>query len=244
METQANVAAKMSQASISFDKRKILDDINIELKFGSILGLIGPSGAGKSTTIKCLLGMEKLDQGTAEIFGTTMPNRQILGRVGYMGQSDALYEDLSAKENLEFFGNLMGITGNDLNQAITKNIQLVNLSEFLNQPVKTYSGGMKRRLSLAITLLSNPDLIVLDEPTVGIDPSLRVTIWEQLRTLATQEKAVIVTTHVMDEAEKCDYVGLIIDGQLFALGTPSELKKKFNAESIEEVFLKAEVSAK
>ncbi|WP_429974462.1 ABC transporter ATP-binding protein [Enterococcus sp. AZ163] len=234
----------MTQASISFNQRKILDNVNIKLDSGCILGLIGPSGAGKSTTIKCLMGMEKLDQGTAEIFGTTMPNRQILGRIGYMGQSDALYEDLTAKENLVFFGNLMGLKKKELDQAIDTNINLVNLTQFINQPVKTYSGGMKRRLSLAITLLANPDLIVLDEPTVGIDPSLRVTIWEQLQTLAAMEKAIIVTTHVMDEAEKCDYVGLIIEGQLFALGTPNELKKKFDADSIEEVFLKAEVNAK
>lgn len=225
MGKNTQIAAKMTQASISFNQRKILDNVNIKLDSGCILGLIGPSGAGKSTTIKCLMGMEKLDQGTAEIFGTTMPNRQILGRIGYMGQSDALYEDLTAKENLVFFGNLMGLKKKELDQAIDTNINLVNLTQFINQPVKTYSGGMKRRLSLAITLLANPDLIVLDEPTVGIDPSLRVTIWEQLQTLAAMEKAIIVTTHVMDEAEKCDYVGLIIEGQLFALGTPNELKK-------------------
>ncbi|PAB00778.1 ABC transporter ATP-binding protein [Enterococcus canintestini] len=236
--------AKIENASISFDKRKVLNDVNITIDAGTILGLIGPSGAGKTTTIKCLLGMEKLDQGTAEIFGHIMPNRKVLGQVGYMGQSDALYEDLSARENLIFFGNLMGLTGSDLEKAITENMALVNLTEFIDKPVKTFSGGMKRRLSLATTLLANPDLIVLDEPTVGIDPSLRVTIWEQLRTLADDNKAIIVTTHVMDEAEKCDYVGLIIEGKLFALGTPAELKQKFNASSIEEVFLKAEVSAK
>lgn len=236
--------AKIENASISFDKRKVLNDVNITIDAGTILGLIGPSGAGKTTTIKCLLGMEKLDQGTAEIFGHIMPNRKVLGEVGYMGQSDALYEDLSARENLIFFGNLMGLTGSDLEKAITENMALVNLAEFIDKPVKTFSGGMKRRLSLATTLLANPDLIVLDEPTVGIDPSLRVTIWEQLRTLADDNKAIIVTTHVMDEAEKCDYVGLIIEGKLFALGTPADLKQKFNASSIEEVFLKAEVSAK
>lgn len=172
-----------------------------------------------------------------------MPNRKILGHVGYMGQSDALYNELTAKENLIFFGQLMGMEKDKLKQAIDKNISLVNLTDFLNQTVKTYSGGMKRRLSLATTLLSNPDLIVLDEPTVGIDPSLRVAIWDQLRSLADQNKAIVVTTHVMDEAEKCDYVGLIIDGKLFAFGTPTELKQKFEADSIEEVFLKAEVES-
>lgn len=238
------VIATMSSATKSFDKQKVLDNINLQLQAGKIVGIIGPSGAGKSTAIRCLMGMEKLDQGSADIFDTKMPNRKILKRIGYMGQNDALYDDLSGKENLVFFGSLMGLTGTALDRAIEKNMQLVDLLDFLNKPVKTYSGGMKRRLSLAITLLSNPDLLVLDEPTVGIDPSLRVAIWEQLRELANNNKGIIMTTHVMDEAEKCDYVGLIIEGKLFAFGSPKELEEQFKVTSIEEVFLKAEVNAK
>ena len=238
------VIATMSSATKSFDKQKVLDNINLELQAGKIVGIIGPSGAGKSTAIRCLMGMEKLDQGSADIFDTKMPNRKILKRIGYMGQNDALYDNLSGKENLVFFGSLMGLTGTALDRAIEKNMQLVDLLDFLNKPVKTYSGGMKRRLSLAITLLSNPDLLVLDEPTVGIDPSLRVAIWEQLRELANNNKGIIMTTHVMDEAEKCDYVGLIIEGKLFAFGSPKELEEQFKVTSIEEVFLKAEVNAK
>jgi ABC-2 type transport system ATP-binding protein len=242
--TMEKIIVKISNASKSFDKQKVLDNINIELKSGTILGLIGPSGAGKSTTIKCLIGMEKLDQGSVEVFNTKMPNRKILERIGYMGQSDALYNDLTGKENLIFFGNLMGLTSKTLIDSIDKNIRLVNLFGFLDKPVKTYSGGMKRRLSLAITLLANPDLMILDEPTIGIDPNLRVKIWKQLRELANNQKGIIVTTHVMDEAEKCDYVGLIIQGKLIAFGTPKELKEQFKVSSIEEVFLKAEVSIK
>lgn len=238
------VIATMSSATKSFDKQKVLDNINLELQAGKIVGIIGPSGAGKSTAIRCLMGMEKLDQGSADIFDTKMPNRKILKRIGYMGQNDALYDELSGKENLVFFGSLMGLTGTALDRAIEKNMQLVDLLDFLNKPVKTYSGGMKRRLSLAITLLSSPDLLVLDEPTVGIDPSLRVAIWKQLRELANNNKGIIVTTHVMDEAEKCDYVGLIIEGKLFAFGSPKELEEQFKVTSIEEVFLKAEVNAK
>ncbi|WP_287037262.1 ABC transporter ATP-binding protein [Enterococcus gallinarum] len=238
------VIATMSSATKSFDKQKVLDNINLELQAGKIVGIIGPSGAGKSTAIRCLMGMEKLDQGSADIFDTKMPNRKILKRIGYMGQNNALYDNLSGKENLVFFGSLMGLTGTALDRAIEKNMQLVDLLDFLNKPVKTYSGGMKRRLSLAITLLSNPDLLVLDEPTVGIDPSLRVAIWEQLRELANNNKGIIMTTHVMDEAEKCDYVGLIIEGKLFAFGSPKELEEQFKVTSIEEVFLKAEVNAK
>ena len=138
----------------------------------------------------------------------------------------------------------MGVEEETLHRAIETYMELVNLNAFIDQAVSTYSGGMKRRLSLAITLLSNPDLLILDEPTVGIDPSLRVDIWNQLRSLAENQKAIVVTTHVMDEAEKCDLVGLIIEGRLLAMGTPSELKRRFQAASIEEVFLKAEVAAK
>lgn len=235
--------ASISHAYKSFGKREILKDVSLELKAGTILGLIGPSGAGKTTTIKCLMGMEKLDKGTAEVFRTPMPNRKILQKLGYMGQSEALYDNLSAKENLTFFGNLMGMTGNQLSHSIEEKMALVNLGDFTNQLVSTYSGGMKRRLSLAMTLLSDPDFIILDEPTVGIDPSLRVAIWHQLRELANNNKAIIVTTHVMDEAEKCDQVGLIIEGKLFAIGSPTELKQAFGVSTIEEVFLKAEVTA-
>lgn len=238
--TTDKIAARITAAYKSFDQREILKDVNLQIKAGKIVGLIGPSGAGKSTTIKCLLGMEKLDQGEATVFQTKMPNRKILSRIGYMGQSNALYDELTAKENLLFFGQLTGMPKEKLTQAIERTMTLVNLNEFMDQLVGTYSGGMKRRLSLAITLLANPDLIVLDEPTVGIDPSLRAAIWNQLRLLAESEKTIIVTTHVMDEAEKCDAVGLIIAGKIFAFGSPTELKQKFEVDSIEEVFLKAE----
>lgn len=239
-----SVIASLSHAYKSFAKHEVLKDINLEIHSGGIVGLIGPSGAGKSTTIKCLMGMEKLDSGETAVFHKKMPNRKVLKQIGYMGQSDALYNELTAKENLIFFGNLMGLTGDVLEKAIEKNMKLVDLLDVLDQPVKTFSGGMKRRLSLAITLLADPDLLILDEPTVGIDPKLRVDIWDQLRSLARENKGIIVTTHVMDEAEKCDQVGLIVDGRLFAFGTPEELKDKFSAQSIEEVFLKAEVSSK
>lgn len=232
--------AELVSANKTYDKIQVLKNVNMTLEAGKILGLIGPSGAGKTTTIKCLMGMEKLDSGSARVFATDMPNRKILGKIGYMGQSDALYENLTAHENLTFYGNLMGISGKKLSDAIATSMALVHLTKFLDKPVSTFSGGMKRRLSLALTLFSNPELIILDEPTVGIDPSLRVEIWDRLRELAKEGKGIIVTTHVMDEAEKCDYVGLIIEGEVFALDTPGNLKKQFNVPTIEDVFLKAE----
>ncbi|MBO3061988.1 ABC transporter ATP-binding protein [Mammaliicoccus fleurettii] len=234
------VVAKLENATKYYDKVAVLNNINIELNSGTILGLIGPSGSGKTTTIKCLMGMESLESGHATVFNKDIPNRKVLNRIGYMGQSDALYENLSARENLVFFGNLMGLKGEKLEQEMVTNMKLVNLDQDMDKIVSTFSGGMKRRLSLAITLISNPDLIILDEPTVGIDPSLRRDIWKQLNSLTNKGKSVIVTTHVMSEAERCDYIGLIIEGKLFEIGTPQALKDKFNVNTIEEVFLQAE----
>lgn len=157
----------------SFGNRAILHDINLAVNRGEIVGLIGPSGSGKTTTIKTMLGMEKATSGTTLVSGQQMPNRQILGQIGYMAQSDALYESLSARENLEFFGEMKGVTGKKLKQEIAHVSQVVDLTSDLNQRVSGYSGGMKRRLSLAIALLGQPELLILDEPTVGIDPALR-----------------------------------------------------------------------
>jgi len=187
----------------SFGRQMVLDHVGFDLKPGEIIGLIGPSGAGKSTMIKTMLGMEKADSGIALVLDHTMPNRHILGDIGYMAQSDALYEALS-------------------------------------ETVSGYSGGMKRRLSLAVALLGNPQLLILDEPTVGIDPSLRKKIWKELFALRDNGVGILVTTHVMDEAELTDKVGLLLGGKIIAFDTPQHLKDSYQVSSIEEVFLKAE----
>jgi len=207
----------------SFDQQIVLNHVSFELQLGEIIGLIGPSGAGKSTMIKTTLGMEKADGGLALVLNHTMPNRHILGDIGYMAQSDALYESLSGQENLEFFGQLKGL-----------------LTDYLNKAVSGYSGGMKRRLSLAIALLGNPQLLILDEPTVGIDPSLRKKIWKELFALRDNGVGILVTTHVMNEAELTDKVGLLLGGKIIAFDTPQHLKESYQVSSIEEVFLKAE----
>ena len=217
-----------------------LRDINVSINPGEFVYIVGPSGAGKSTMIKTMLGMEKADSGIALVLDHTMPNRHILADIGYMAQSDALYEALSGQENLEFFGQLKGLSKNVLKDEIAHVAQVVDLTDHLNKAVSGYSGGMKRRLSLAIALLGNPQLLILDEPTVGIDPSLRKKIWKELITLRDKGVGILVTTHVMDEAELTDKVGLLLGGNIIAFDTPSKLKESYGVSSIEEVFLKAE----
>lgn len=187
-----------------------------------------------------MLGMEKVDSGETLVLGTQMPNRQILSQIGYMAQSDELYKTLSAKENLQFFGKMKGVSGTELEQEIAYTANVVELTADLNKRVANYSGGMKRRLSLAIALLGQPELLVLDEPTVGIDPSLRRKIWHELKLIRDQGRSVLITTHVMDEAELTDRVALLLNGKIIAFAEPKKLEEQYQVDSIEDVFLKAE----
>ncbi|MCL2114027.1 ABC transporter ATP-binding protein [Lactococcus protaetiae] len=232
-------AVSVKNLTVKFDKIPVLNQLSLELKKGEIVGLIGPSGAGKSTFINALLGMVKPNVGEIKIFGKEIPNRQIMAKIGFMAQSDALFTELTGRQNLEFFGSLQGIAKKDLAEKMIKSAQIVNLTADLDKRISGYSGGMKRRLSLAIALTADAPLILLDEPTVGIDPELRRDIWDELREQAAKGKAILVTTHVMDEAERCNQVLLLRDGKFVAQGTPVELKTQYDATSIEEVFIKA-----
>ena len=226
----------------AFGTQTVLDGVSLTLSKGEILGLIGPSGAGKSTLIKTMLGMEKSDSGQALVLDKQMPNRHVLGGIGYMAQSDALYESLTGLENLEFFGQMKGLMHKDLAQAIAHVVKVVDLQDSLKIYVSAYSGGMKRRLSLAIALLGNPELLVLDEPTVGIDPALRREVWKELRTIRDQGRSIIITTHVMDEAELTNRVALLLAGKIIACDKLQKLKESYGVDSIEDVFLEAEAS--
>lgn len=184
----------------SFGNQIVLNNINLQVQPGKIVGLIGPSGAGKTTLVKIIMGMDAPDSGTVTVLGKSMPNRQNLAHIGFMAQSDALYELLTGRENLTFFAKLFKIATKEIPARIEYAAGTVNLLEFLDRPVSNYSGGMQRRLSLALTLLADPDLLILDEPTVGIDPELRQQIWQELNRLKANGKAIIITTHVMEDA--------------------------------------------
>ncbi|RWR14019.1 ABC transporter ATP-binding protein [Siminovitchia fortis] len=223
--------------SKKFGPTEILKDIDLEVKQGEIFGLLGPSGAGKTTLVKELAGLDVPTSGEIDVFQEKMPSLHLIEKLGYMAQSDALYMELTARENLEFFAALYGLKKKERNQRIMEAMKLVQLTDHLGKQVSNYSGGMKRRLSLAIALLHQPQLLILDEPTVGIDPVLRKSVWEAFHQLKDEGKTLIVTTHVMDEAEKCDRLGLMREGQLIAVGTPEELKQETNSSTIEEAFL-------
>ncbi|GGD26334.1 ABC transporter ATP-binding protein [Pontibacillus salipaludis] len=221
----------------SFGDEAVLKDINMEIGRGEIYGLLGPSGAGKTTLVKMIVGIMEADTGEAWVEGVKMPSLEQMRKVGYMAQSDALYSELSARENLEFFASIYGLKSRKRKERIEDVMRVVGLTEHMDKPVRNYSGGMKRRLSLAIALLHEPDVLILDEPTVGIDPVLRQSIWAELYRWKDKGGSIIVTTHVMDEADKCDRLAMLRDGYVIASGTPIELKQQADVDSIEEAFL-------
>ncbi|WP_010197557.1 heme ABC exporter ATP-binding protein CcmA [Bacillus sp. m3-13] len=232
-----NEVCKVSNLSISFGKQEVLKDINLSISKGEIFGFLGPSGAGKTTLVKAIAGLQPINNGEVEVLTRKMPTLSLSEKIGYMAQSDALYQDLTAQENLQFFSSLYKLNRIDRKKRIHEVMELVNLSEHLNKPVQQFSGGMKRRLSLAISLLHNPEILILDEPTVGIDPLLRKSIWQELKALSKAGTTVLVTTHVMDEAQKCDRLAMIREGELLAVGSTEELQRKTGTTSMEDAFL-------
>ncbi|SFB44061.1 ABC-2 type transport system ATP-binding protein [Cohnella sp. OV330] len=231
-------AIKLEGVSRSFGDRTILKEISLRIRRGELFGLLGPSGSGKTTLIKLMTGIDAADGGRITVLDYRVPSLPLLGKIGYMAQSDALYGELTAKENLMFFGAMFELRGARLAERIADALATVGLSQDAGKLVSRFSGGMKRRLSLAVALLHEPELLILDEPTVGIDPALRVSIWASLLALRERGTTILLTTHVMDEAERCDRIGLIRDGSLTAVGSPADLKANTGAGTIEEAFIR------
>ncbi|MBN2404420.1 MAG: ABC transporter ATP-binding protein [Coriobacteriia bacterium] len=220
-----------------FGQQEVLHGVSLGVERGEILGLLGPSGAGKTTLVNVIAGVTEPESGIVEAFGKPMPSLQLMRRMGYMAQSDALYTDLTAAENLAFFGAIYGLTGNALKHAGERALETAHLTVEPGKLAREYSGGMRRRLSLATAILHEPDLLILDEPTIGLDPLHRVDIWEAFRQMAETGKTMIVTTHVMDEAERCDRLAMIRDGVFIAMGSPDELRQRAGAATLEDAFL-------
>lgn len=223
-----------------FGKQPVLQDINLELRSGLITGLLGPSGCGKTTLVNLIVGSMVASSGKITVLGKPAPPRAVRPDMGFMPQSEALYHDLTAQENLRFFGALYGMSKKKLDAAIPRVLGLVHLDDQGKKVVSTFSGGMKRRLSLAIALLHEPRLLILDEPTVGLDPLHRVELWESFRGLTQAGATLLITTHVMDEAAGCDHIIMLHDGGIIAQGTAAKIIKDVQVDNLEEAFLTLE----
>jgi ABC-2 type transport system ATP-binding protein len=233
-----NDVIEVNQAIKKFSSFTALKGIDLRVRKGEILGLVGPSGSGKTTLVKVIAGTEAVTKGGVTVFGKCMPSLTAMAQIGYMAQSDALYPDLNAYDHLNFFGALYGLKSASLKQRIDIVLQMVELEQHSKKSVHSFSGGMKRRLSLAIALLHEPKLLVLDEPTVGLDPVLRRKFWSEFLRLKETGVTILITTHVMDEAERCDRLGLIRDGSLLTVEPPSDLKERLQVPTIEDAFLR------
>jgi ABC-2 type transport system ATP-binding protein len=225
-------AVEVDNVSKSFGAYKALDGVTLRVRRGEIYGLLGPNGAGKTTLIRHLVGLLKADGGTVTVLGQGMPNVAVLGKVGYMTQQAALYPALSVEENVQFFAAINGADG-----GVKDALERVRLYDRRKSVVATLSGGMRQRCSLACALVHRPQLLLLDEPTVGIDPQLRVQFWEDFRHMAEGGTTIIVSSHVMDEADRCQRLGLIQYGRLLEEGTPAEIRAKGGSQNLEEAFL-------
>jgi ABC-2 type transport system ATP-binding protein len=228
---------KIKNLKQAFGKHVVLEDINLEVHRGEILGLLGPSGSGKTTLVKDIVGMNRPTNGTVTVLDTKIPSLKVTRKIGYMAQSDALYEDLSAIDNLLFFASLYDLRGKSAREKAERVLKLVHLEKDAKKLVSNFSGGMKRRLSLAISLIHDPELLILDEPTVGIDPVLRKEFWNEFNRLSENGTTILVTTHVMDEADHCDRLAMIRNGGIIALDTPENLKSASGESTIEGAFL-------
>lgn len=215
------------------DGMKILKSLDFSVSKGSITGLIGPSGSGKTTLMRAIVGLQKIASGQLEVFGQPAGSKELRKRIGYVSQSMAIYTDLTVEQNLTYFATIVGAKKSQINKVL-KQVDLFDKKDYI---VEVLSGGERARTSLAIALLGNPEFLVLDEPTVGLDPLLRRDLWDLFRTMALRGRTLLISSHVMDEAERCDDVFLLRDGALLWQDSRIELLKNTKTETIEAAFL-------
>lgn len=225
------MAGKNSRSAISaknavkrFGRMKALDDLTVDIPAGVTYCLLGPNGSGKTTFIRAAVGLLKLDGGDMQVLGRPVSQvQQIYQDIGYMTQHKALYPDLTVQENMEFYAGLYGLSRRKREERISGLLDMVDLAGHRRRLAGALSGGMYQRLSLGCTLIHEPQLLLLDEPTVGVDPRLRQTFWEHFERLAAEGKTVLITTHLMDEAERCQRMGYMRGGRMAAEGSPEEI---------------------
>jgi ABC-2 type transport system ATP-binding protein len=210
-----------------------LRSVSATVPGGRVTGLLGPSGSGKTTLMRALVGVQVIRSGTVEVLGGPAGSAELRRRVGYVTQAPSVYFDLTARENLDYFARIAGVPASRIDEAL----QTVDLEARADVVVRSLSGGEGLRVSLATALVASPELLVLDEPTVGLDPVLRRALWNTFHQLAEEGATLLVSSHVMDEAERCDYLILMRDGVVIAEAEPEELRRRTGQDDLEEAFL-------
>lgn len=226
-------AIEVNGLTVIRGKNTVIPDLTVSVPTGSVTGLLGPSGCGKSTLIRAIAGIQIIESGTVTVLGGPAGTPAAREQVGYVTQSDSVYPDLTVLQNLRYFAAL---TGSD-EAAVLEAVDNVGLADKVDALVADLSGGQRTRVSLAAALLADPDLYLLDEPTVGLDPVLRRDLWQLFKHLASQGKTLLVSSHVMDEAGRCDRVLLMREGRIIADATPDELRQDTGEDDLERAFL-------
>lgn len=213
--------------------RDIVHGLDLRIPSGRITGLLGPSGGGKTTLMRAIVGSQRISDGTVSVLGRPAGSRELRRTVGYVTQAASVYDDLTVRQNVSYFARIVGASRTDIDRVINQ----VDLGEYLAHRVDRLSGGQRNRVSLAVALLGDPQLLILDEPTVGLDPVLRRDLWNIFRALADAGKTLLVSSHVMDEAARCDDLILLRDGAVVAHDTPANLLARTHTSDYAEAFL-------
>ena len=233
------IAIKIKKLSVILGgKIKALDDIDVQLPSNKIVGIIGPSGAGKTTLIRSIVGVIKIPVGSIKIFGIESGSPELRTILTYMGQELSVYSDLTVRQNIAYFSAMSGQSRKQIKLTIDHVLTEVDMMQKADELVSDLSGGQKQRVSLAIALIGSPKVMVLDEPTVGLDPVLRENLWSLFRKIANSGVTIVVSSHSMGEASRCDDLILIRDGKIVANGSPRVLLRRTKTKTIEQAFLK------
>ena len=230
-------AVAISGLQVVRGRRDVIPGLDLEIPAGEVVGLLGPSGSGKSTLMRCMVGVQVVKGGTVTVLGHPAGSPALRREVGYVTQSPSVYADLTVRDNVAYFARAVGLRGAELREAVDRTLVEVDLVSHADQLIRDLSGGQESRVSLAAALVGRPTLLVLDEPTVGLDPVLRRDLWELFAHLAEVGHSLVVSSHVMDEATRCDRLVLLRDGEVLADLTPAELLARTGAVDADAAFL-------
>lgn len=223
----------IDSVSVTRDGNRVLRDLDFEIAPGSVTGLLGPSGSGKTTLLRAIVGVQRHVEGDVRVLGQPAGDPTLRYRVAYVTQAPSVYEDLTIAENMTYFATILGADDRQIGHVL----DTVDLTAQADQAISTLSGGQRSRVSLATALLGDPELLVLDEPTVGLDPVLRAQLWDMFHHLADQGSTLVVSSHVMDEADRCDRILILRDGHLVVDDTPTGMRERTGRDRLEDAFL-------